>query len=119
MKPAERRVEFLHQLAERGGERGPPADQHIVMAGMQPARPGGRRKSYNLPQTAPHPVALHGVAHLPRYGEADPDRPIRGAPPRLHYEQAAGRARAVGRGSKIAAASEPLDDDRTAFPLTH
>jgi hypothetical protein len=33
MKPVKRRIEFLHHLAERGGERGPPADQHIVVAG--------------------------------------------------------------------------------------
>ena len=40
MNPAKRRIEILHHLAERGGERGPPADQHIVMAGAQLARPG-------------------------------------------------------------------------------
>jgi hypothetical protein len=119
MKPSERRIEFLHHLAERGGERSSPADQHIVVAGTQLARPGGRRKSYDLPQTAPDAVALHGVTHLSRHREADADRSILGPPPLLQHERAAGSACATSRGSKIAAAPEPLDDGETTFPFTH
>ncbi len=118
IKPAERRIEFLHHLAERGGERSPPADQHIVVAGTQSARPGGRRQPNDLPQAPPHAVAFHRIADLPRHREADADRPFLGAPPRLQHEPATGSAIAVGRGSKIAAASEPLNN-RLAFPLTH
>jgi hypothetical protein len=33
MKPAQRHMEFLHHLVERGGKRGPPADQYIVVTG--------------------------------------------------------------------------------------
>ena len=119
MKPVKRRIEFLHQLAERGGERGPPADQHIVVAGAQLGRPGSRRKSYDLPQSAPHAVTLHGVTHLSRHGEPDADRPVVGAPQCLEHEGAAGRACAMRRGSKIAAAYEPLDNGRTGVLLTH
>ena len=116
MKLSQRRIEFLHHLAERGGERGPPPDQHIVVAGTQPR---GRRKSYDLPQPAPDAVTLHSVTHLPRYGEADPDRSVLGSRPRLQHECAGGSACAMSCGSKIAAAPQPLDDGRSAFPLTH
>jgi hypothetical protein len=118
MKPVKRHIEFLHHIAERGGERGPSADQHVVVAGAQLAG-SGRRKSDHLPQTAPHAIALHGVTHLSRHGEPDADRPILGAAPGLEHEGAAGGAHAVRGGSKIAAAFEPLDDGRTAYPITH
>jgi hypothetical protein len=39
--------------------------------------------------------------------------------PRLKHESAAGGAHAIGRGSKIAAAFQPLDDGRTGILLTH
>jgi hypothetical protein len=119
VKPAERRIEFLHHVAERGAERGPAADQHVVMSRTQLARPRGRRKPDDLAQPAPHPIPLDRVANLARHGKAYTDRSFVGALPRLQYEGGAGSARATGRGPKIAAAFEPLDDGRTAIPLTH
>jgi hypothetical protein len=121
MKPAQRRIEFLQHVAERRAERCPPADQHIIMSGTQLARPRGRRQPDDLPQPAPHPVTLHRVADLARYGETYADRSLVGvgAPPRLQHEGAARSPRPTGRGPKIAAAFEPLDDGRTGVPLTH
>jgi hypothetical protein len=64
MNPDECRVEFLQHFAERGSKCGPAADQHIVMAETQFTGAGGSRQSHDFPQSAPHAVSLHGVAHL-------------------------------------------------------
>jgi len=89
------------------------------VAGAQLARPGCRRKPYDLPQSAPHAVTLHGVTHLSRHGEPDADWPFLGALPGLEHKGPAGSARTVRDGSKIAAAFKPLDDGSTGIPLTH
>jgi hypothetical protein len=112
-------VEVLHHLAERNRQGGAPADQHVVMAWTQWLSPGSRREPDDFAQTAADAVSLHGVADLPRYSEADSDSVISRALPRLKHESAAGGAYAIGRGSKIAAAFQPLNDGRTGILLTH
>jgi hypothetical protein len=37
MNPAERGIEISHHLAEGRGERRPPPDEHVIVAGLQPA----------------------------------------------------------------------------------
>jgi hypothetical protein len=39
---SKRRIEFPHHFAEWGRQRGPPADEHVVMAGAQLAGRSGR-----------------------------------------------------------------------------
>ena len=34
LNPAERGIEILHYFAERGGQRRPPADQHVIVPGI-------------------------------------------------------------------------------------
>ena len=117
---AERRIEFPHHLGERCGERRPPPDQHVVVAGV-PATAGARgRQSHHLPQSASHAVALHGVARLSRNGEPDADCRAVGAPTRLQHEGAGGRPHSARRGTKIAPALQPLHgNDGTGVPITH
>ena len=112
-------VEILYHFAERNRQCGAAADQHVVVAGTQWLGPGGRRKPNDLAQTAADSISLHSVADLPRYGKADPDSVISRVLPRLQHESAAGGAHAIGRGSKIAAAFQPLNDGRTGILLTH
>jgi hypothetical protein len=119
VKPAERHIEFLYHLAERNGEGCPPAYQHIVMARAELDRPGARRKLHHVPQSAPHPVTLDGVAHLPRDRKAYANRPVLRALQGLENERSAGCARTTCHGSKIGAALEPLDNGGTGIPLTH
>jgi hypothetical protein len=125
-----RRVEFLHHFAKRQGERRPPPDQHVIVAGAEPPDPGGLRRtlrrgsggrqSHHLPQSAAYAVALHGVAHLSRYGKSDPNRPIVAALTRLQHEGPCRRPRAAGGGTKIAPPSQPLhDNDGTGVSITH
>ena len=112
-------VEILHHLAERNRQCRTAADQHVIMARTQWLSPGSRREPDDLAQAAADAVSLHGVADLPRYGDANSNSVISPALPRLKHESAAGGAHAIGRGSKIAAASQPLDDGRTGILLTH
>ena len=112
-------VEILHHLAEWNRQCGAAADQHVIVARTQRLSPGRRRQPDDLTQTAADAVSLHRVADLPRYGEANSDSVISPALPRLKHESAAGGTYAIGRGSKIAAAFQPLDDGRTGILLTH
>jgi hypothetical protein len=112
-------IEFLHHLVERSRQRRPPADQHIVVAGAQMRSPGGGRKPDDFAQPAADAVSLYRVANLPRHGKADPDGLISRALPCLKHKSAAGSAHAAGRGAKIAAAFQPLDDGKLAILLTH
>jgi len=89
MNSDERRIEFPQHLAERGRECGPPADQHIVMAGAQLGGARCGRQSHDLPQSASHAITLYGIAHLSRHGKSDADRPVVAASPRLHHEGSA------------------------------
>ena len=104
-------VEILHHLAERNGQCRTAADQNVIMARTQWLSSGSRREPDDLAQAAADAVSLHGVADLPRYGEANSNRVISPALPHLKHES--------GRGSKIAAAFQPLDDGRTGILLTH
>jgi hypothetical protein len=112
-------VEILHHLAERSHQSGAPADQHVIVARTQRRSLGCRRKPHDFAQTAADAVSLHRVADLPRYGEAYANGVIPRALPCLQHKSAAGGAYAFGRGSKIVAAFQPLDDGRTAILLTH
>jgi hypothetical protein len=107
MDPAKRRVEFLQHVAERKDKGGPPPDQHIVMARPQTIGPGCTyrricRQSHHLPQSPADAVALHGIAHLSRYGETDTHRPFVATPTRLQNKGARRRPRTAGSSTKIA-----------------
>jgi len=119
MNPSERRIEFLHHLAERSRQRSPTTNQHIIVARTQQTAAGGRRQSNNLPQPAAHTVTLHGVAYLSRYGEPNADRSTLGAPSRLQDKSAPGGTFTARHCPKIAAARQALDDGGTDVPLTH
>jgi len=82
-------------------------------------RSGSRGKPDDFAQPAADAVSLHSVADLPRYRKADPDGAIFRALARLEHKGTAGGACALGRGSKIAAAFQPLDDGKIAILLTH
>jgi len=119
MKPADRGVEFMHHFAERRSQRRPPPDQDIVEAPPQATGVGGGRQSDDFPQPAPHPVTLHGVADLPRDGEANTNGAVIAAGMRLHHEMTAGSASAACRGPKIAATPEPFHRRGPGALVTH
>ena len=106
MNPAERRIEFPPHLPERHRERGAPPDQHIIVAVMHAA---ALRKPHHLAQPAPHPVALHRIADLPRHREADTHRAVLGAAARLHHEGADGYPLPGRGGTKVRPAPQPLN----------
>jgi hypothetical protein len=116
MDAAKRAAEFLHHRIKRALERGAPSDQYVVVTGGQ--RRWGS-KADELAQAAPHPVALHGVADLARNSKADAHGAIVVALPRLKHKTRPGGPRTTCRGSKIGAASQPLDDGRRGMALTH
>jgi hypothetical protein len=105
VNPAQRRIEILPHLAERRCERRPPANQHIIMTAVHAA---ARRQPHDLAQPAPHPVALHRIADLPRHRKADPRRTVPGAAARLYHKGADGRPQPLRRSEKIGAAGQPL-----------
>jgi hypothetical protein len=76
----ERRTKFAHHLAERQAQRAAPPDQNVIVPVMQAS---GRREPHHLAQAAANTVALHGVAYLARYREADARAARIGAPTRL------------------------------------
>jgi hypothetical protein len=119
MKPAERRIEFMHHFAEGSGQRRAPPDQDVVEAPPQAIGVGRGRQSYDFPQTTAHPVAFHRVADLPRDGEANTDGALIPARMRLHDEITAGSASTACRGPKIAASPEPLHGRGSGALLTH
>jgi hypothetical protein len=80
MNSVQHRFKFLHHFAERRAERRPPPDQHVIVTRMQTSGPG---QPHQLAQTAPHPVALHGIADLPGHCEAHPRAAFVGTPSRL------------------------------------
>jgi hypothetical protein len=105
MNSVKRRIEFPHHLAERCLKRRAPADQHVIVAGMQTSD-GGTPDQFA--QAAPHPVTLHGIANLPRHCEAHPHRALVCAPARLQHERTAGRPHAAGGSPKVRPALQPL-----------
>ena len=105
MNPAERRIEFPPHLPERYRQRGAPPDQHIIVAVMHAA---ASRKPHHLAQPAPHPVALHRIADLPRHREADAHRTVLGAAARLHHEGADGYPLPGRGGTKVRPVPQPL-----------
>jgi hypothetical protein len=109
MNAPQRCMKFLRHIAKRRFERRASSDQHVIMAGVQDS---GARKPYDFPQPTPHPVALHGVAHLLRHGESNPHRFVVRASARLHRERPAGGPD-TGRGSpKVRSAFQPLHGGR-------
>ena len=105
MNPAERRIEFLPHPPERRRKRRAPPDQHVIVAFMHAA---ALRKPYDLAQPAPHPVALHRIANLPRHREADAHRAVLATAARLHHEGADGRPQARSGGTKVRPVPQPL-----------
>ena len=105
MNPAKRRIEFLPHLPERRRECRAPPDQNVIVAVMHAA---ALRKPHHLAQPAPHPVALHRIADLPRHREADAHRAVLGAAARLHHEGADGCPQARRGGTKVRPVPQPL-----------
>jgi hypothetical protein len=104
-----RAAEFLQHRVKRDLERGAPPDQHVIVPGLQRSR---RSKSDQLAQTAPHPVALDGVADLFADGETNPRRTVLAARACLQ-DKAAGMSTSAGPGSlgdgpKITPPFQPL-----------
>jgi hypothetical protein len=121
---AKRRIEFLHHVAERRAESRPPPDQYVIKAGAQSVGPGsifGRSgQSHHLAQAPAHAVAFHSVAHLSRYGESDPHRPVVATLPRLQNEGLCRCPRTAAGGTKIAPPPQPLEGNGgTGVPTTH
>ena len=81
--------------------------------------PGSSRQPHDFAQTAADSVSLHGVADLPGHRKADPDGVIPRPLQCLKHKSAAGGTYTTSRGSKIAAAFQPLDDGRLAILFTH
>ena len=69
MNSADRRIELPRHVGESGVERGPPPDQHIIVAGKKRR---AKREPHDFAQPPPHAVALHRIADLTRHREADP-----------------------------------------------
>ena len=105
MNSIKRRIELLQHRVERRPERRPPPDQHVIVAGMQTAC--GRAPD-QFAQAAPYPVALHGIADLPRHREAHAHAALVRPPPRLQHERTAGRPHAAGGSPKVRPALQPL-----------
>jgi len=116
-------IEFTDQIPKRRGQRRPPPDQNVIVAGAQRRSRGlsRSRQSDDFPQSAADPVSLHGVAHLFRHRKADARRAFVLPPPRLQHECVAGRAQAGRDGAKLAPAFQPLhgkDTNAAAAPIT-
>jgi len=115
MNPAKRRFEFPHHVAERKDKGSPPPNQYIIVA-----RPQIPRQSHHLSQSPANAVALHRIAHLPRYGKTDTHRPFVATPTGLQNKGARRRPRTAGSSTKIAPPSQPLHGgDGTGVPITH
>ncbi len=114
MNSADRRIQLPGHVGEIGAERGAAPDQHIIVAGTK--RRGGRQSDH-FAQPPAHPVALHRIADLARYGKADPNRmatfsavllALLDTAPRLQ-DKGAGRRSCAFRGSlKVRAALQPF-----------
>jgi hypothetical protein len=71
---------------------------------------------HHFAQAPPHAIALHGIADLPRYGEADPRRFVfvfavmtgLGTLACLQDEGAGRRSRTLGGSLKVRPALQPL-----------
>jgi hypothetical protein len=116
MNSAERRIEFPPHLIKWQRESRAPPDQHIIVAGVHDAAIG---KPHDLPQAAPHPVALHGVADLPRHRESDTHGTLVPARARLQYEGAGRCSRPARCGAKVGPARQPLHGEGDGNALTH
>jgi hypothetical protein len=105
--PRSRSIESFQRSGEiRGkpregkGERGAPADHHIVAAGTQTGSDG---KPHNLAQPAANAITLDCPAYFPGNREADPDRTAVAAVAALHDETRRRSAYPGGGIEKIAA----------------
>jgi len=125
MNPAKRRFEFPHHVAERKDKGSPPPNQYIIVARPQTIGPGRTlrripRQSHHLSQSPANAVALHRIAHLPRYGKTDTHRPFVATPTGLQNKGARRRPRTAGSSTKIAPPSQPLHGgDGTGVSITH
>jgi hypothetical protein len=90
--------QILHHVAERAAQRAAAPDQYVIVAGLQRAC---ARQSHHFPQPAPHAVALHGIADLPRYREPDAHCVTIGAAACLQHEGGRGRPHRASGCPKI------------------
>jgi hypothetical protein len=119
MYPGKRRVQIVHHLSEWSCQRRPPSDEHIIVAGLQPAFARRRRQPYDLPQPAPHPISFDRVTDLSRYGKADTSVVPVAPRARLQHESPALDPHAARSSAKIAPLLQPLDDDGTGLRIKH
>jgi hypothetical protein len=120
MNPAERRIEFPPHVAERGGQRRAPPDQHIIVAvahGAAGVLAG--RKPHHFAQPPPYAIALHCITDLSRNREADPHRTILSAPPRLYHEGSSRRPHPARRRTEIRPARQSLHDKAATAAIDH
>jgi hypothetical protein len=116
MHPDKCLVEFPDHVPKRRPKRPAASDQDIIMTVAQAFR---ARKPHEFAQSAPDPVALHGISDLPRHCVADAYPVFVGAPARLQYECIAAGPHSGSGSAKIRSAFQPvhmLNNARTGKP---
>jgi hypothetical protein len=73
-------LHFLEEMREASRQRGRTAEDDDTDAFWQTVL----ESPIHLPQTSPHPVAIHGAADPSAYSKSDPSRPI--APEPHHHK---------------------------------
>jgi hypothetical protein len=109
MDPPRRCGQILHHVTERAAQCGAAPDQYVIMAGLQRPCAG---QSHHFTQAAPHTVALHGIADLPRDGESHAHCVSIGAAARLQQKGGRRRPHRAGGCPKINPALQPLHGTR-------
>src|SRR5581483_5272618 len=94
----ERPLELVRHPRKRRIECRPPADEDIIMPG---AKTRARQEPHHLTQPPPHPIALDRVADLARHREADADRSVVPARPRLQHKSRGRDLASCRRGQEI------------------
>src|SRR6476619_5655990 len=95
VEPMQRRTEIFEHGREIAGERGPPADQHIIM--VRPHR-YDIQPLHDFAKPASDAIALGCGTVLFGNGEADSDRAVIVARAALQHEGSAIGPRAIGNG---------------------
>jgi hypothetical protein len=101
----QRRTEIFEHGREIAGERGPPADQHIIM--VRPHR-YDIQPLHDFAKPASDAIALGCGTVLFGNGEADPDRAVIVARAALQHEGSAIGPRAIGNGEKVRPLPQPI-----------
>ncbi len=117
MNPAQRRIKFPLHLMKRQRQRRAPPDQHVIVA---VAHFAASREPHDFSQPAPHPIALHRIADLPRHRKADADAAFVTAGSGLQHETAERCPRSARSSAKIGPARQPLHGNGgERIPITH